>query len=148
MKGFHLSIVVLTLLGAGGAHAQSITDTGNPPALIVTTAVAGSEPTPVVVATTQIRAKTNKKNNPQKVTARLNAAMPAGLSLIAELDAIGNSTSLGPVTLSTTARDLVTGITNTNNQSAIISYTLQATAAAGVVALSSRIVTLTITDAP
>jgi hypothetical protein len=133
---------------APGLGAQSLSVTGAPATMIVTTAVAGSEPTPVVAAGGTYRVKTTKNAGAQKVTGALSANMPAGVTLAIQLDPPTGATTLGAVTLSTTARDLVTNITNTAFESPNITYTLSATVAAGVVPLGSRIVTLTITTWP
>lgn len=143
MRRLDLWIAAAMVLGAGVARGQSITDGGTLSTMIVTTAVAGSEPTPVVVATSTYRAKASNKI-PQKITGRLDADMPPGVSLIIELEPTTGATSAGPVTLSTTARDLVTNMSNNGPETHPITYTLQATVAAGVVPLGSRTVTLTI----
>jgi hypothetical protein len=143
MKRLHLWIAVTMAVSAGAARGQSISVGGTLSTMIVTTAVAGSEPGPVVVATSTYRAKASNKN-PQKITGRIDANMPAGVSLTIELEPVTGATGLGPVTLSTTARDLVTNMTNNGPETHPITYTLQATVAAGVVPLDSRTVTLTI----
>jgi hypothetical protein len=147
MKSVTLWVAAAVVLGSGVARGQSISDGGSLSPLVVSTAVAGSEPDPVVVGTSTYRAKANKKN-PQKITGRLDANMPAGLSLMIELEPTSGATSSGPVTLSTTARDLVTNMTNNGFETHPITYTLQATVAAGVVPLGSRTVTLTISAWP
>jgi hypothetical protein len=56
--------------------------------------------------------------------------------------------SLGAVALDVTGRNLVTGIRKNMSVTQSITYQLSATAAAGVVPLSSRTVTLTIIQYP
>lgn len=138
----------LAALSPAVIHAQAITDSGNPPRLVVGTAVAGSQPTPLVDVSTQYRARTNNISNPQKITGRINSNMPAGVTLTIMLAPTTGATSLGTVTLSTTTRDLVTNITNTVNEWRDITYTLTANVSAGVVATASKTVTLTITTWP
>jgi hypothetical protein len=138
----------ICLLAAGTGHAQSITDSGNPTLLLVSAAVAGSQPTPVVNNSTTYRARTTNNGGPQKITGRINSNMAAGLTLTIELQPTTGATSLGPVTLSTTTRDLLTNLTNTANETRTITYTFSATVAAGVVAAASKTVTLTIIDWP
>ncbi len=138
----------LAMLAPAAALAQSITDSGNPTKATIITAVAGSQPTPIVEASTQYRARTNNVNNPQKITGRINSNMPTGMTLTILLEPTTGATSVGPVALSTTVRDLVTNITNTANEWRDITYTISATVAAGVVAAGSKTVTLTIIDWP
>ena len=129
------------------ATAGRITVGAAPATLRITAAVAGFDPTAVSAATTYtIRA--GKANKPQKVSAQLNAAMPAGVTLTVELTAPTGATSNGPVALDATVRDLVGNITNTTVETETITYTLSATAAAGVVPFSSRTVTFTVASWP
>ena len=72
-------------------------------------------------------------NRRQLETLQVNLGAPTGGS------------SSGDVTLSTTAADLVTGITQRAESGLTVSYTLSATVAAGVVASDTRTVTLTLT---
>lgn len=143
------TVAVLAAALSAPAQAQvTLTDSGDPGTLTVTTAIAGFQPSVVIDATTTYTAKTNNKNKEKKITGRLNTAMPAGLTLTIELTPLTGAIGYGPVTLDATARDLVGNITNTTLQTASITYRLQADVTAGVVALTSRTVTLTIVDYP
>src|SRR5258708_4341119 len=66
----------LLLFGWAAANGQAISVSGSPAAMKVTAAVAGSAPTAITNAVTTYTVKTNKANNPQKITAKLNAVMP------------------------------------------------------------------------
>jgi hypothetical protein len=57
-------------------------------------------------------------------------------------------TSMGAVVLDVTARNVVTNIPRRTDATGNISYTFTATAAAGVIPLTSRTVTLTIIQFP
>lgn len=111
--------------------------------LTVNAATAGSAPTAASDATTSYAITTNESN--RKITGILNTAMPAGVSLSASLAAPTGGNSVGPVALTATAQDLVTGISALNESGKVITYSLSATSAAGVVASASKTVTLTIT---
>ena len=113
------------------------------PSLTITTAVAGSAPTSVTDATSSWAVTTNQTG--AKITASIPAAMPTGLTLSASLAAPAGATSAGFQALGTTAVDVVTVITKLAQGSLAVSYKLDATAAAGVVASSTRVVTYTIT---
>jgi hypothetical protein len=129
--------------------AQTITVSGNPPALKITAAVAGSEPTSVSNNTTTYTVVTpNPANRTYKITAQLNALMPANVTLTATLAAPTGGTSVGPVALDLTARDMVTGIPKSTNATQSITYQLSATVLAGVVPSTNRIVTLTVLKFP
>lgn len=119
-----------------------ISVTGGAQSLTITTATAGSQPTDAT-ASVNWAITTNQTN--QKVTASLDAAMPANVSLAASMAAPAGATSAGAVALGTTAADLVTGISTLAQGGLGLTYTLSATAAAGVVASTSRTVTYTIT---
>ena len=135
------------LAARGQGTIGTITTGANPPLLRITTGVAGADPTSVTAASTYT-VKAAKANKPQKVTGQLNAAMPAGVTLTITLSAPTGATSNGPVALDATARDLVGNITNLTAEVETITYTLSATAAAGVVTAQTRTVTLTVTAWP
>ncbi|HEY5060339.1 MAG TPA: hypothetical protein VII52_02335, partial [Gemmatimonadaceae bacterium] len=80
-----------------------------------------------------------------KITGSIASDMPAGLTLSATLAAPAGATSAGKLALSSTAVDLVTTITKLNAGGLGLTYDLDATAAAGVVSSSTRLVTFTIT---
>jgi hypothetical protein len=113
------------------------------PSLIITTAIAGSAPTSVTDATATWAVTTNQTT--AKITASIPLAMPAGLTLSANLTAPSVGSSAGLTALGTVATDMVTGITKVNGALLPVTYQLDATSAAGVVASSTRVVTYTIT---
>lgn len=123
---------------------SEFTTSGNPAALIVNTAVAGSEPSAAIDSTTTYAITTNQLN--KKITGVLDSAMPANTKLEINLAAPTGATSLGNVALSDVATDLVTGISRLAESGKTITYTFSATIAAGVIASSTRTVTLTVTD--
>jgi hypothetical protein len=121
---------------------NQISITGAAPSLIVNTAVAGSAPTSATSSGITWAVTTNQTG--AKINASIPSNMPAGLTLSANLGAPGGATSTGTQSLTTTAVDLVTGITQLNSSGLSLTYTLAATAAAGVVASGTRLVTFTI----
>ena len=112
------------------------------PSLIVNTATAGSNPTSASDASSSWAVTTNQSG--AKITASINSNLPAGLTLSVQLGAPAGTTSIGN-SLSTTSVDLVTGITKLAQGGLGVTYSLDATPAAGVVASTSRTVTYTIT---
>ena len=116
---------------------------GSPGALVVSTATAGQAPDMVTEGTTTYSITTNEAD--RKITGAIDSAMPTGLTLRIALQApAGSGSSVGPVTLGTSASDLVTGISTLNETGRTITYWLSATSAAGVVPSASKTVTLTI----
>lgn len=111
--------------------------------LTVNAATAGSAPTAASDASTSYAITTNEGN--RKITGVLNTDMPTGVSLSASLAAPSGADSVGPVALTGTAQDLVTGISTLNESGKVITYNLSATSAAGVVPSASKTVTLTVT---
>ena len=119
---------------------------GNPAPLIINTAAAGNAPTSVTSSATTWAVTTNEIG--KKVTASLNSALPSGVTLAVSLGAPGTASSAGNVTLGTSAVDVVTGLTKLNASGLTLSYTLAATAAAGIVASDTRTVTFTLVAGP
>jgi len=113
------------------------------PSLVINTASAGSAPTSVTSTGNTWSVTTNQTG--ALITASIPTAMPAGLTLSANLTAPAGATSTGLTALGTTAVNVVTGITKLNAASLALSYQLDATAAAGVVTSGTRVVTYTIT---
>jgi hypothetical protein len=132
-------------LVARDARAQ-LSVSGNPATMKVTAAVAGSAPTAISNALTTYSITSNPPSGHYAITAHINAAMPAGVTLTATL-AASKGTSAGAITLSTVAQNMVTTITKKMSSQAI-TYKLSATAAAGVVPLQTRTVTLTLISTP
>lgn len=148
----------LALFGlASGADAQSSTQSvsiqvdtvnvisvsGNPGALVVNSATAGSQPDDATDASTSWAVTTNLTS--QKLTASVGTTMPSGVTLSLNATAPTGGTGAGDVALSTTDQDVVTSISTLNESGLGLSYTLSATPSAGVVAQQSKTVTLTIT---
>ncbi|HVF71336.1 MAG TPA: hypothetical protein VM940_06985 [Chthoniobacterales bacterium] len=111
--------------------------------LTVNAATAGSAPTAASNSSTTYAITTNESD--RKITGVLNSAMPSGVSLSASLAAPTGADSAGPVALTGSAQDLVTGISTLNESGKVITYSLSATSAAGVVPSASKTVTLTVT---
>jgi hypothetical protein len=139
----------LLCLGSHAARGQTLTVSGSPAAMKITTATAGLPPNSITNAITTYTVKTNKATKPKKITAQLNSAMPVGMTLTITLVAPSSpATSDGTVTLDATARELVGDITNTTVQTKGITYVISATAAAGVVTSQTRTVTFTLVSWP
>lgn len=120
----------------------AITDAGV--TLVVNSATAGQAPA-AVSATSSYSVTTNEVG--KKITAKLETDMPAGLTLTLELAAPTGGASAGAKVLNgSAAEDLVTGISKLNETGLTMTYSLSATAAAGVVPPGNRVVTLTLTD--
>jgi hypothetical protein len=113
------------------------------PTMDILAAVAGSAPTSVTSAGNTWAVTCNQTG--AKITASINSAMPAGVTLSATLGAPAGGTSAGIMSLSTTAVDMVTGITKLNASALTLTYQLDATAAAGVITSTTRVVTYTST---
>jgi hypothetical protein len=112
------------------------------PSLVINTATAGSNPTTATAAATWA-VTTNQTG--AKITASIGSNMPAGLTLSVNLSAPAGGSSAGAQSLSTTSVDLVTSITKLAQAAIGVSYSLDATLAAGVVSSTTRTVTYTIT---
>src|SRR5438045_6348478 len=94
------------------------------PSLVINTATAGSAPTSASAAATWA-VTTNQTG--AKITASIGSVMPTGLTLQVNLSAPAGATSAGAQTLSTTAVDVVTGITKLAQSAIVVTYSLAAT---------------------
>lgn len=147
---------LLVVAAAVSASAQTATQTvtiqvdainqvsvAGTPSLTISAAVAGGAPTTVTSTGATWAVTTNQTG--AKITASIGSAMPTGVTLSANLGAPAAATSAGLQALSTSAVDVVTGITKLNATGLSLSYQLDATSAAGTVASTTRVVTFTIT---
>lgn len=155
-----LAAALTLLCAANPLRAQTATQTvsfevqainqlavsGNPGALTISAATAGNAPTSVSNSSTTWALTTNETS--RKVTASIDQAMPANVTLSVALGAPSGAASAGTKVLGTTAVDLVTGASTVNQGTLSITYTLAATAAAGVVPSGSRTVTFTLVAGP
>jgi hypothetical protein len=112
------------------------------PSLVISAATAGSGLTSASASGTYA-ITTNETD--RKITAEIDSDMPSGVTLSVSLAAPSGATSAGAVTLSSTAVDVVTGVSTVNQSGLNITYGLSATVSAGVVSAGNRTVTYTIT---
>jgi hypothetical protein len=115
---------------------------GNPDALIVSTAAAGQEPTSATATGSTYAITTNEPN--KKITASVDQPLPSGIVLEVALAAPAGASSHGSVVLTTAGSDVVTGISATTAGALPITYRLSASPAAQVTAPAARTVTFTI----
>ena len=113
--------------------------------LTVISATAGSAPNQATDASTYNITTNVTSPATKKITAAIDSKMGTGLTLQINVKAPSTGTGGGAKTLSTTAENVVTAIGAVNQSKIPISYTLDATVAAGVVTSANKIVTLTIT---
>ena len=121
---------------------NAISVSGNLTLTLGAPASAGGDPTPAIDNSSQYFVTTNETG--KKVTAALTSAYPAGITLEAQLTAVGASTSAGKVALTATAQDMVTGIGLVSGNG-VIEYTASATSAVGPTS-QTRTVTYTLTS--
>jgi hypothetical protein len=113
--------------------------------LTVDAATAGQEPDQATDATTY-DITTNAALNSKKITGILSTAMPAGLTLQADVTAPTGGASAGFTTLTDSAVDLVNTIEMVAEAGIAIDFTLDALVSAGVVESAAKVLTLTLTD--
>lgn len=154
-----MAIGIAALTGSAAWAADSDTQTvnfevqeineidiaGGAVTLTVSTATAGSQPT-AANAASSYAITTNAGTDGKKITAALNTAMPANVTLQVSVAApSGGSTSAGAVALTNSAVDVVTGIEAVAASAVAIDYTLSATVAAAPVS-GTKTVTYTLVD--
>ncbi len=144
LQALQLALFALALLAGCVvvSNAQTISASGSAPALVINTAVAGSAPVAAVVSTPTY--SVSIPSGTWKITAQLDAVPPAGSSLRVALAAPAGATSLGSVTLTTAAQDVVTSISAGDFVGLGIAYTLTATVAAGTISRRDGTVTFTL----
>lgn len=118
--------------------------TGNPN-LSISSAIPGQQPSDVTDASSICAITTNGTG--KRLTASIDAPMPADTSLKVNVEApSGSGASQGYVTLTTTASNVVTGISQVADSACTVTYKLSATVAAGVRSSDTRTVTFTLSD--
>jgi len=142
-----------TALGADvGTHLmtfdfQAINEievTGSP-ILTVASAVAGEQPQEATDSSSTCAITTNGTN--KRITAIIDTAMPAHVTLKVGVTApSGSGISQGYVTLTTSASNVVTGISHVADSNPTITYKLSATVQAGMLSTDTRTVTFTLSD--
>jgi hypothetical protein len=129
-------------------HAQALLVTSSPAPMIVSISpAAGAQFLPVTDNTTSYTVSA-LPGQPQKITAQISANMPVGVTLTLSLAPPTGARAPGAVVLDNVARDVVTGVTNTDPESRAITYQLTATVSAGIISPDTRTVTLTLVNDP
>lgn len=123
---------------------NEIAVSGDPGALIVNTATAGADPDTATDNSTDYDITTNEAG--KRITGVLDSAVPANTELYVFLVAPTGGSSAGDVLLTAVAADLVTGISTLAESNHTITYKFYAGIAAGIVASTTRTMTLTLTD--
>jgi hypothetical protein len=86
----------------------------------------------------------NAGENSKKLVGSINSDMPNETSLSVQVSAPSGAESEGLVALTTVPQELVTGIDNVTESLLAISFKLEATVAAGVIASATKTFTLTV----
>jgi len=165
MKRLMISLVVMTLcLGVTGiamsantaSHAVTITVNpineiaivGGDITLTISTATAGSPPDDTTNDTCSLSWTTNAPSSQKKkITAQLNSDYSEGITLTVVVTInSGNGSTAGKITLSSTPRDVVTGIWGENVTGNILTYTASATINIPADTSEMKTITYTLTD--
>ena len=142
----HAANTATQLVSFEVAAINEISVSGDPGTLVIYKATPGRNPTPATDSSTKYAITTNGTG--MKITAKIDTAMPTGLTLKVKLDAPTGASPEGYVVLTDADAPVVTGITKVAQENLAITYTLEATAEAEVTTSSdSRTVTFTLTDA-
>ena len=86
----------------------------------------------------------NAGEDSKKLIGSINSAMPTATILSVSVAAPSGAVSTGFVALTIVDQDLVTGIDNVNEAAVAISFKLEATVAAGVIASATKTFTMTV----
>lgn len=140
------ALLVLTLLPrAVEAQESSVTLSGDPQALVISTAVAGFGPDPAWDEGTTYSLTSAATSS---IEGQLDSPLPSGVTLRIQLEPPPGALGAGSVELTTTPRVLVSSIPAGTYSGLGVRYELRATVQAGVVPLSSRRITFTLVETP
>lgn len=134
-QGLTLAVSPVTLIAVNGGSLS----------LTINAGTAGENALTAVNSTVSTYSITHNKGTVKKITGSLDSNLPTGISITANLASTKGS-SAGAVTLSTTAVDLVTGISKGADKNQTVTYNFQANADAGELASVVKTVTYTLTD--
>ena len=133
----------IALLFPLALFSDTLSISGNPAAMSITTATAGSNPDSATDNSTTCNMTT--LTVVRKVTGKINTNMPTGLTLRVQIAAPTGATSAGSVAMTTTAANLITAIPKSTTATNLeITYTLAATPTAAPATAVTRILTLTL----
>ena len=127
-------MAVLQLGLVWGPTVETLTLSGNPLSLVVSTAVAGLQPDAVLDQATTYDVSVTQTT---KIVAQLTSILPSGMTLRVRMDAPAGAVSAGYVSLTTTAQDLVTSISSGSYSLLTVSYEISGLVSAGVVSLNT-----------
>jgi hypothetical protein len=148
-----IALLSITVAASASAQTQSVTVAVNAinqiaftgsPSLTITTATAGSNPTSVSDAVTATWAVTTNQTG-AKITGSIASALPAGITLPVTQATPPGATTARQTAHATPAEHHVTRITHLAQGTHRETYTLSASAAAGVHSSTTKVVTYTIT---
>lgn len=126
-----------------------ISTSGDPGALTISNGTAGVDALTPATDNSTTYSITQNVANTVKITAHMDAAMPAGYTLMLSL-ASTKGTSAGSVDISNatsgSAVDIVTAINRGADAGQAIGYSFSANASAGTLSSTTRTVTLTLTN--
>jgi hypothetical protein len=127
-----LSVLVVVLVVWGGvASSATLSVRGGNVVLSIVSATAGQEPDPLVnQVANALKYRKERGAPPQKITVETDVGSPL-FTLKVEAVGVRNGVSVGELTLSTTAQDLIVDISRNGSKSCDIRYTLEARVADG-----------------
>lgn len=138
-----LFAVALFAVALPAAGQQSIAVSGDPDVMTVRYAFAGQAPEAVTDLTTTYSMKVDSTS---RVVARLDQALPAGVTLTLRLEEPMGATSWGPVALTTLDQEVVSTIASGDYSGLEIRYELTSPTEAGPIAPDDRTVVLTLVE--
>ena len=139
--------IAIALAVPGGALAQgTVTVSGDPPPLIATGGIAGSDLTPGTNSSTTYTVVVLGLG--LGIVGQLDAPMPSNTALRITLAAPSGASSVGPVDLAMTPQTLVRALPLGTFSGLSITYEFRAVVEAGVVPTTSRSVTFTVISVP
>lgn len=130
-------------LNAATVFSDSLSLSGNPSTLTISTATAGQNPNSATNTSTTYNLTTTL--TVRTINGKINSNMPTGITLKVQLAAPSGASSTGSVAMSTTAANLITGIPKATTASNLtVTYTLSATPSAVAVTNATKTLTLTL----
>ncbi len=131
-----MRLFFLFLFSAAALNAATISLSGSPSSLIVSSATAGCEPDAVIDTTTTYSVSISSSQT-GTISGYLLEELPSGTTLKVTLVAPTGGTSSGAVSLSQTTQPLVTNIPAGSYDDLLVTYRYSATVSAGVITPAS-----------
>lgn len=137
-------IWIVLIFWGSSVFSDTLSISSNPATFTVNSAVAGQQPPSVTNTSTNYNVTTTTGAK-KSISGNINSALPSGVTLQIQLTAPSGATSVGLVSMTTTAQSLVTNIPGFTTATGLtVTYQFTATVSAAQATNATRTLTLTL----